>query len=136
MKISVCIPMYNESRIIEQSAKDLSRYMQECFDDYEILFCDDGSRDGCAELVRALALPNVRVIGYSDNRGKGSAVREAMLEATGEIRLFTDADLAYGTDLIVGTAVFVGARGQEFTDCGLPWSEICTQVTDLWLGGE
>ena len=46
------------------------------------------------------------------------------------------ANLAYGSDLIVGTAVFVGARGTEFTDCGLPWPEICTQVTDLWLGGE
>ena len=114
MKISVCIPMYNESRIIEQSAKDLSRYMQECFDDYEILFCDDGSRDGCAELVRALALPNVRVIGYSDNRGKGSAVREAMLEATGEIRLFTDADLAYGTD-VIGRVVDKFAQDPELS---------------------
>ncbi len=100
MKISVCIPMYNENRIIAQSAKDLSRYMQESFDDYEILFCDDGSRDGCAETVRSLALPNVRVIGYPDNRGKGSAVRTAMLDATGDIRMFTDADLAYGTDVI------------------------------------
>ncbi len=100
MKISVCIPMYNENRVIEQTAKTLSAYMQAHFEDYEILFCSDGSSDGCDETVRALALPNVRVIGYAQNRGKGYAVRTAMLEATGDIRMFTDADLAYGTDVI------------------------------------
>ena len=100
MKISVCIPMYNENRIIADSAYRLSQYMQAHFEDYEILFCDDGSTDGCAETVRSLGLPCVSVIGYEKNRGKGSAVRTAMLAAKGEIRIFTDADLAYGTDVI------------------------------------
>ncbi len=100
MKISVCIPMYNESACIEKNARILSDYMEAAFEDYEILFCNDGSRDNCAELVKALSLPNTRVIGYAQNQGKGFAVRTAMLEATGDIRLFTDADLAYGTDVI------------------------------------
>lgn len=100
MKISVCIPMYNENRVIAQTAKTLSDYMSSHFEDYEILFCDDGSRDGCGETVRALALPNVQVIGYGENKGKGYAVRYAMLHATGDVRMFTDADLAYGTDVI------------------------------------
>jgi dolichyl-phosphate beta-glucosyltransferase len=42
----------------------------------------------------------VRVIGYPNNRGKGSAVREAMLASEGDIVMFTDSDLAYGTDVI------------------------------------
>ena len=100
MKISVCIPMYNESAVIEATARTLSDYMSSHFEDYEILFCDDGSRDQCAEQVRALDLPCVRVIGYERNRGKGHAVRFAMLAATGDVRMFTDADLAYGTDVI------------------------------------
>ena len=100
MKVSVCIPMYNEAQIIKQTAKTLSGYMNSQFDDYEILFCDDGSRDGCGDLVRALDLPFVRVISYGKNRGKGCAVRTAMLEAEGDVRIFTDADLAYGTDVI------------------------------------
>jgi len=70
------------------------------FDDYEIIFCSDGSQDGCDKTVEALNLPNVRVIAYQPNRGKGYAVRTAMLAATGDIRMFTDADLAYGTDVI------------------------------------
>ena len=100
MKISVCIPMYNENRVIAKTAQELSSYMQANYEDYEILFCSDGSRDGCDQTVRDLALPNVRVIAYEQNRGKGCAVRTAMLEACGEIRIFTDADLAYGTGCI------------------------------------
>ena len=104
MKISGCIPMYNENRVIAKTAKTLSDYMSSHFEDYEILFCSDGSKDGCDETVRALNLPRVRVIGYKDNRGKGCAVRTAMLEATGDVRMFTDADLAYGTDVIEAVA--------------------------------
>ncbi len=104
MKFSVCIPMYNENRVIAETAKTLSAYMSSHFEDYEIVFCSDGSRDGCDETVRALNLPSVRVIGYELNRGKGHAVRTAMLAATGDIRMFTDADLAYGTDVIARVA--------------------------------
>lgn len=100
MRISVCIPMYNEKKVIADTAKRLSAYMAAHFEDYEILFCNDGSVDGCDEIVRALDLPCVRVIGEQQNHGKGYAVRQAMLAATGEVRFFTDADLAYGTDVI------------------------------------
>ena len=96
--------MYNEIRVIEETARRLSSYMDSNFEDYEILFCSDGSTDGCDEAVRALQLPHVRVTGYAQNRGKGYAVRTAMLEATGDIRMFTDADLAYGTDVIAQVA--------------------------------
>ena len=92
--------MYNESSIIEDTAKTLSAYMEANFDDYEILFSDDGSRDGCGDMVRALELPNVRVVGYEKNQGKGCAVRTAMLAAEGDAIMFTDADLAYGTGVI------------------------------------
>ena len=100
MKISVCIPMYNEASIIEDTARALSEYMSANFDDYEILFSDDGSRDNCGDMVRALSLPNVRVVGYEQNQGKGCAVRTAMLESCGDVVMFTDADLAYGCDVI------------------------------------
>ncbi len=120
MKISVCIPMYNENRVIARTAQALSAYMEEHFEDYEILFCNDGSRDGCDKTVRDLGLPHVRVIGYEQNKGKGYAVRTAMLEATGDVRMFTDSDLAYGTDVIErvvnafsehpGTDLVIGSR--------------------------
>jgi dolichyl-phosphate beta-glucosyltransferase len=98
--ITLIIPMYNESSIIADTAKTVSEYMQKNFDSYEVLFADDGSLDGSGNIVRELQLPNVRVVGYGKNRGKGCAIRTGMLEAQGEIVMFTDADLAYGTEVI------------------------------------
>ena len=100
MKFSLCIPMYNESSIIKDTAKTLHEYMSASFEDYEIIFSDDGSRDGCGDMVREMNLPNVRVVGYEQNMGKGYAVRTAMLAAEGDYVMFTDADLAYGTEVI------------------------------------
>lgn len=101
MKISLCIPMYNETSIIADTARTLVDYMTAHFPgDYEILFSDDGSTDGSADVVRGLELSGVRVVGYPKNRGKGCAVRTALLAAEGDIVMFTDADLAYGTDVI------------------------------------
>ena len=111
MKFSVCIPMYNESSIIAETAKTLSAFMGAHFNDYEILFSDDGSTDGSADIVKSLSLPNVRTVGYPQNRGKGSAVREAMLAADGDVVMFTDSDLAYGTDVILEVAKRMAEEG-------------------------
>ena len=113
MKISICIPMYNENRVIADTAKTLSAYMEAHYQDYELLFCSDGSTDGCDQTVRSLNLPNVRVIGYEQNRGKGCAVRTAMLAATGDVRMFLDADLAYGIDVIDRVFQFFAAGREE-----------------------
>lgn len=100
MKFSLCIPMYNEASIIKDTANTLHEYMSENFEDYEILFSNDGSKDDCGKIVEEMNLPNVRVVGYEQNMGKGYAVRTAMLAAEGDVIMFTDADLAYGTDVI------------------------------------
>ena len=95
--------MYNESAIIAETAKTLYEYMEKSFGagEYEVIFSDDGSRDGCGDIVRNLGLPGVKVIGYEVNQGKGYAVRTAFLAAEGDVVMFTDADLAYGTDVIL-----------------------------------
>ena len=99
-KISLCIPMYNESSIIADTAKTLHEYMSATFENYEIIFSNDGSKDGCDKIVEEMNLPHVRVVGYPNNQGKGCAVRTALLAAEGDIVMFTDADLAYGCDVI------------------------------------
>lgn len=106
MKISVCIPMYNEAAIIAENAKTLWNYMENNFvtaegeRDYEIIYSNDGSKDGCDKIVESLNLPGIKVVGYDNNQGKGYAVKTAMLASSGDIVMFTDADLAYGTDVI------------------------------------
>ncbi len=106
MKISVCIPMYNEAEIIADNAKKLWRYMEDNFvsedgiREYEIIYSNDGSSDDCDKIVKDLGLPGIKVVGYNKNRGKGAAVKTAMLASCGDIAMFTDADLAYGTDVV------------------------------------
>ena len=102
MRISVIIPMYNEEKIIKDTAIQVHKYMTEKFGEgeFEVLFSNDGSLDRCADVVRSLELPGIKVTGYEKNRGKGCAVRTAILESEGDFVMFTDADLAYGTDVI------------------------------------
>ena len=123
-RLSVLIPMYNEERIAAQTAKTLTAYFDSVFPDgdYEILFSNDGSRDNCAEAVRELNLPHVHVVGYPDNRGKGSAIREGILLCEGEAIVYTDCDLAYGCDAIrniwkqreeTGSDLVIGSRNLD-----------------------
>ena len=102
MKISVIIPMYNESSIIEDSLKQFQTYMEKTFEDFELIFVDDGSKDGCSEVVKAAEgkLKGVHLVRYEQNKGKGYAVRTGMLAAESDIAMFTDCDIAYGVDVI------------------------------------
>ncbi len=92
--------MYNEEKILPDTIKTLHEYMSATFDSYEIIFVDDGSKDRSKEIVENCGLPDIRLVSYGQNRGKGCAIRHGMLAAKGEIRLFTDCDLAYGTEII------------------------------------
>ena len=62
----------------------------------EVIVVNDGSRDNTADLVRGFAAQNplLRLVENPGNRGKGYAVRNGMLNARGEIVVFSDADLS------------------------------------------
>lgn len=101
MKISLIIPMYNEEKIINDTIATVSAYMKDRFsEDYEILFVNDGSKDNCKDAVTACADPAVRLVTYEENHGKGYAIRKGVEAALGDVIMFTDCDLAYGTDVI------------------------------------
>ena len=102
MKVSLVIPMYNESSIIDDAIKTFSEYLKTKYEDWELIFVDDGSKDGCGDAVRKASEeePRIRLEGYPDNRGKGCAVRTGMLAANGDIVVFTDCDNAYGEDAV------------------------------------
>lgn len=107
MKLSVIIPAYNEEAIVRDTLFTLSEAlfaMQErgAFDDHEMIFVSDGSTDATASLLAEAErqYPCLRTCCYEQNRGKGYAVRTGILASTGDYVLYTDCDLAYGTDVI------------------------------------
>lgn len=93
---SIIIPAYNESQRISASLDKILAYVAEQQWGAEVIVVNDGSRDNTAELVREYAKthPMVRLIENPGNRGKGYTVRNGMMQAHGDILLFTDADLS------------------------------------------
>lgn len=96
LKISIIIPAYNEELRLPKTLERIGAYVASRPFDAEIIVVDDGSTDTTARIVEELRarIPNLRLVSNGVNRGKGYSVRHGMLEARGEIALFTDADLS------------------------------------------
>ena len=95
-KLSIVIPAYNESARIEQTLGRVTWCVEEQGWDAEILVVDDGSQDATAQIVERWMerCPRLKLIKNNGNRGKGYSVRNGLLQAAGEIVMFTDADLS------------------------------------------
>lgn len=94
--LSVVIPAYNEEARIGGTLLGARAFLDGRPGRGEIIVVDDGSRDDTCGVVEAQAAvdPRVTLWRLGRNRGKGAAVREGMLGATGALKLFMDADLA------------------------------------------
>lgn len=92
--LSVIIPAYNEEDRIAKTLRRVDAYLKEQVFSAEIVVVIDGAKDNTAKVISDVRseISNMRVIDRKENHGKGYTVREGMLAATGEIRLFTDAD--------------------------------------------
>jgi glycosyltransferase involved in cell wall biosynthesis len=95
-RYSIIIPAYNEAARLGSTLERVLSYVSQQAWDAEIVVVNDGSRDQTPDLVRTRSAvhPNLRLIENPGNRGKGYSVRNGMLNAAGEILLFTDADLS------------------------------------------
>jgi len=90
--LSIVIPAYNEELRIASTLAAIRCYAERKPYPIELIVVDDGSRDSTSEVVARA--PMARVLSNSRNRGKGFSVRRGVLEARGELVLFTDADLS------------------------------------------
>jgi len=122
-RLSVVIPAFNEAIRLPSYLDEVVGFLEGRGEPYEVVVVDDGSTDGTAAAVRALAARHsaVRLLPLGRNRGKGAAVRAGMLAAVGAVRLFTDADgatpiaelkrlepaLASGANIVIGSRVLL-----------------------------
>ncbi len=91
--LSVIIPLYNEEKRIGNIAH-IVKYLSHKKFSWELILVDDGSLDQTAKSVRKFIGKNARLISYRPNRGKGHAIKQGMLAASGLYRLFLDVDLS------------------------------------------
>lgn len=101
-KLSVFYPMWNEEAYIERAVAFGKRACEDLvatgdIADYELIVIDDKSTDRTPELADALAAadPHVRVIHHERNRKLGGSMKTGFTAATGDLVLYTDADLPF-----------------------------------------
>ncbi len=95
-RLSIVIPAYNESARIEAALSSVLAWVASVPWETEVLVIDDGSTDNTSAIVHRwmASRPSLHLIQNPGNRGKGYSVRNGLLQASGQIVLFSDADLS------------------------------------------
>jgi glycosyltransferase involved in cell wall biosynthesis len=93
--ISLVIPVYNEEESLAQLYAEIRETARRADLDLEVLFVDDGSKDGSWDVITDLARRDARVRGirFRGNFGKAAALRAGFQEAQGDVVITLDADL-------------------------------------------
>jgi glycosyltransferase involved in cell wall biosynthesis len=92
-EISVIMPAYNEEGKIADCIQGARAHLERLGRPYEIIVVDDGSTDATRREARRAGInPHVRVVGYSQNRGKGFALKHGVKHAKGDLVVFMDSD--------------------------------------------
>ncbi|MBB3062462.1 glycosyltransferase family 2 protein [Microbulbifer rhizosphaerae] len=102
LKLSVIIPFYNEGPVLPLCLERLLRVLDQLPLSCELLFVDDGSRDGGAQYLarQAIIYPQIKLVRLSRNFGKEAAMTAGLDQATGDAAIILDADLQDPPELI------------------------------------
>ena len=95
MKISLIVPCYNEQEALPIFYRETKKVMESMDCDYEMIFVNDGSKDGTLELLKEFAKEDTHVtyIGFSRNFGKEAAMYAGFCNVTGDYAAVMDADM-------------------------------------------
>jgi glycosyltransferase involved in cell wall biosynthesis len=120
---SIVIPAFNEAARIPATLASVVECLRTRGWDAEVVVVNDGSTDATADLVREFArtAPEVRLLENPGNRGKGYSVRSGLLQAQGDVVMFTDADLSAPIEeaerlfaaIAAGADIAIGSRWLE-----------------------
>lgn len=105
MKLSLVVPCYNEAENVRAFQDATIQAFDGCGYDYEIIFVDDGSRDATMTQLRKLFAEQkcpTKVVSFSRNFGKESAIYAGMRQACGEYVTLIDADLQQRPEIVRG----------------------------------
>jgi dolichyl-phosphate beta-glucosyltransferase len=133
VKMTVVIPVYKEHRRLFCSLDKVTAFLARTQDvRVDVIFVDDGSPDNTSDIINTYLAqrddPQMRLIHYAANRGKGYAVRTGVLAAEGDLILMSDADLStplddwrvlYGS-VLSGADVACGSRAVRGAHIGKP----------------
>ena len=128
--LSVIIPAYNEENRIKGTLEAVYNYFLRQNYSWEVIVVSDGSKDRTVEVVSEFISnkPEISLIANTQNHGKGYVVRQGMLQALGDFRLFTDADNSTSIeqiekilpylinkeyDIVIGSIEVLGAQINE-----------------------
>ena len=125
---SIVIPAFNEGRRLGPTLEKVLGYVRAQNWDAEVVVVNDGSRDNTADIVRSFAAkdPVLRLVENPGNRGKGYSVRNGMLNARGQIVLFSDADLS--SPIEEALKLFQALEGGADIAIGSRWLRAETQT--------
>ena len=128
IEYSIVIPAFNEKARIGATLSEVVRCVQANRWAAEIIVVDDGSTDSTAAIVKTFAdrYTFVHLLSNGSNRGKGYSVRNGMLHASGEIVLFTDADLS--SPMEESPRLFTAIRQGADVAIGSRWLETSRQT--------
>lgn len=128
--LSVVIPCYDEMANLQKGVLDkVGHFLDKKKISYEVIIVDDGSTDGSVEFLKHFVKDNPQFqFIKGDHYGKAGAVTRGMLEAQGDIVLFTDMDQATPIEEInkllpyfdEGYDIVIGSRGKVRK--GAPWT--------------
>ncbi len=103
MKLSLVVPCYNEAENVALFQETVIQAFDGCGYDYEIVFVNDGSRDATLHNLKKLHAAQrcaVKVISFSRNFGKESALYAGLEHADGEYISLIDADLQQRPEIV------------------------------------
>ncbi len=93
--LSIVVPCFNEEEVLPYYRKEIEKTLSALKIDYEIIFVDDGSKDGTLALLRQYALSDSRLkyISFSRNFGKEAGLYAGLKRAEGDLVCVMDCDL-------------------------------------------
>ena len=136
-EISVIIPCYKEAEVIRDNILAVSEFLRARFTRFEIIVITDGSPDGTAAIATKLKeersdIP-LKVFSFTQNRGKGAAVRAGVLKSSFDPVMFIDADLTIpieeletffpalsNADIVIASRLLSGSQFEEPS----PWYRV------------